>query len=487
MNNTFKISIRPKSSILVRYRDSPYKLEGALAEFVDNSTDSYFKHKDILSSIGQNSCNVTIEIEPDKITILDNAFGMNINDFKRSVILDSPPDDISGRSEKGMGLKTAATWLGNYWSVETSEYGSELGFFAQVNVNEIEKEAPEEIEATEFNCEKEKHYTKVVIKNLRKNIKSSAVNKVTNLLSKMYSLDIRNKELVLILNKEPLRYELPELWCDPKTQEPKKREFSIEFTFDNNAYSAYGWVGVRKKGSTENEGLSIIRRGRAIETGYKPKKLFGGPNSYSQQRLIGEIHLDNWDVTHIKNGIQWEGGLEDKLLEEIKCEIKDIIKFSEELRVKKEYESPEAKSKMAKNNQNSFKVLREIDAVEQKKENFKTKEIEKTNDKKIDYIENPIVEIPFKDKTYKFEIIYENNYTNDWLTIENTNEIDKYRIILNIDLDFFKKYNEDRKNAEFLQKIAVTIATALLLSKENGNQDYYTVLDALNRIIKVAK
>lgn len=45
MNNTFKIQIRPKSSILAKYRDLPYKLEGALAEFVDNSTDSFFKHK----------------------------------------------------------------------------------------------------------------------------------------------------------------------------------------------------------------------------------------------------------------------------------------------------------------------------------------------------------------------------------------------------------------------------------------------------------
>lgn len=93
----------------------------------------------------------------------------------------------------------------------------------------------------------------------------------------------------------------------------------------------------------------------------------------------------------------------------------------------------------------------------------------------------------FKNKTYKFEIIYENNLTNDWITIEKTNEIDKYRIILNVELEYFKTYNEDRKKVEFLQKIAVTIATALLLSKENGNQDYYTVLDALNTIVKKVK
>lgn len=489
MNNTFKIQIRPKSSILARYRDLSYKLEGAIAEFIDNSTDSFFKHKNELEQIGQKNCKVIIDIETDKITIVDNAFGMNLNDFKRSVVLDSPPDDTSGRSEKGMGLKTAATWLGDYWSVETSEYGSEKGFFAELNVNEIKRDAPEEIEASEFECNKDKHYTIITIKKLRKKIGGQAVNKLVNSLSRMYSLDIREKELVLIVNKTCLKYELPELWCNPETHEPYKKNFTIEFWYDNNMYSAYGWAGIREKGSIENEGFSIIRKGRALKIGYKPKKIFGGPNSYSQQRLIGEIHLDGWDVTHIKSDVQWEGGLEDKLLDEIKEQIKDIIKLAEERRVLKEYETPEAKNKMAKNNQDSFKKLKEIDTSESKKILQVPYHIEPTIEynqgKKVD--EDPIINISFKNITYSFEIVYQNNHTNDWITIEKTNIPDRYRLILFIELDYFKSYNDDRKKVEFLQKIAVTIATSLLLSKENGNQDFYVVLDALNTIVKITK
>jgi|GEM_PF-6503576 len=33
---------------------------------------------------------------------------MEIEDFKRAIILNSPPKDKSGRNEFGMGLKTAA-------------------------------------------------------------------------------------------------------------------------------------------------------------------------------------------------------------------------------------------------------------------------------------------------------------------------------------------------------------------------------------------
>lgn len=493
MNNTIKIKIRPKSSILGKYKDLPYKIEESLAEFIDNSTDSYFKHKEILNSIGQTSCKVEIDIQPDKIIIKDNAYGMNETDFKRALVLDSPPRDKSGRSEKGMGLKTAATWLGSYWSVQTTEYGSCKEFFAQMNVDEIEKEAPEEIDAKVSNCDANEHYTIITIKNLRKDIKANAIEKANVSLSSMYSNDIRNKELILIVNKIKLAYEIPELWRDSKTNEEYKKNFSVEFPFGKQKYSAYGWIGIRKKGSTQNEGLSIVRKGRALRINYKPKILFGGPNSYSQQRLIGEINLDDWDVTHLKNDIQWEGGLEEQLLEEIKKETKDILKLAEELRAKKDYESSDAKAKMAKNNQNSFKNLKDTDTTESNKDSqidALQKEIDLTSEKQLknEYIIenpiNPIIEIPFKNKKYSFEIIYDKKISDDWITIETTNEVDKYRLILNIEFDYFKTYNDERKKVEFLQKIAITIAMALILSKENGNHDYYRVLDALNIIVR---
>lgn len=494
MSSIFRISIRPKSSILAKYRDLPYKLEEALAEFIDNSTDSFFKNKDKLNAIGQKACRVDILVEPNQITITDNAFGMNINDFKRSVVLDSPPEDTSGRSEKGMGLKTAATWLGNTWSVKTTEYGNNVGFFAQLNVNEIEKEAPEEIMATEFDCDKALHYTVITIKNLRKNITTNALNKTMDKLSQMFSMDIRNKELILTINKQQLKYEFPEFWLDPKTQEPYKQNFSVDFSYDGRKYYAYGWIGIRKTGSLTNEGFSIIRKGRAIRTGYKPKKIFGGPNSYSQQRLIGEIYLDKWDVTHIKNDIQWEGGLEDKLLDKVKKEINHIMRLAESLRISKDYESPEAQTTIAKQNENKFKGLKNVDTVASPTTSptspILTATEEKTNKEETQEpiaIENPVITIPFKNKVYEFEISYFDNLTNDWITIEKTNEPDKYRIILNIELEYFKSYNDDRKKVEFLQKIAVSISTALLLSKENGNDDYYIMLDFLNRIVKNVK
>ena len=39
------VNIEPGSSILGTYRDQSYKLEGAFAEFIDNSTQSFFNNR----------------------------------------------------------------------------------------------------------------------------------------------------------------------------------------------------------------------------------------------------------------------------------------------------------------------------------------------------------------------------------------------------------------------------------------------------------
>jgi len=39
----------------------------------------------------------------------------------------------------------------------------------------------------------------------------------------------------------------------------------------------------------------------------RPEFIFGTGNSYRRQRLIGEIHLEGFEVSHTKDGFQWGG------------------------------------------------------------------------------------------------------------------------------------------------------------------------------------
>ena len=107
------INIRPTTSVYATYKNIRYDPWTAIAEFVDNSTQSYYDNIERLESTKYwDGLTVDIEYKRDKINgdrliIRDDAYGMDFHDFKRAIMLDSPPKRKS-RSEFGMGLKTAA-------------------------------------------------------------------------------------------------------------------------------------------------------------------------------------------------------------------------------------------------------------------------------------------------------------------------------------------------------------------------------------------
>lgn len=53
------------------------------------------------------------------------------------------------------------------------------------------------------------------------------------------------------------------------------------------------------------------------EDGYKPYEIFGAPNSFESQRLIGELHIVNVPVTHTKDALLWEGNDEDTFVRKL--------------------------------------------------------------------------------------------------------------------------------------------------------------------------
>ena len=79
-----KINIRPTSGVYATYRRLSYQPWTAIAEFVDNSTQSFYDHKEELMQAKYfKGLIIDIEYKEDRIngdslTILDNAYGMGI-------------------------------------------------------------------------------------------------------------------------------------------------------------------------------------------------------------------------------------------------------------------------------------------------------------------------------------------------------------------------------------------------------------------------
>ena len=342
-----KINIRPTTGVYATYKNIKYDPWTAIAEFVDNSTQSYYDNLERLRATKYwNGLNVEIIYEKnsttgDKIIIRDNAYGMNFRDFQRAIVLDSPPKK-SSRSEFGMGLKTAACWFGSNWSVESTELGSGVKYYAEVDVEALHKYKNEEIEVEEEACKPKEHGTTITIWNLNRTITSRQIGKTKDQLRGMYRVDLRTGDIVISYNGEELMYEDPNILHESLpdgTEKEWKKQIDFDVPYKEGSLNVNGFVAIRETASTSAAGFALIRRGRVIiggyENAYRPEEIFDKPNSFIYQRLFGELNLDDWPVTQTKDAFDWYSGLEDGLIEKLNEVCADYKKKAKEYRVGK--------------------------------------------------------------------------------------------------------------------------------------------------------
>ena len=96
-----------------------------------------------------------------------------------------------------------------------------------------------------------------------------------------------------------------------------------EINFDlGGGQKASGFAALRETASISSAGFALFRRNRVIQgsgdEGYRPEYIFKKANSFTYQRLFGELHLEGFDVSHTKDGFRWEDSEEAflQLLEE---------------------------------------------------------------------------------------------------------------------------------------------------------------------------
>src|SRR5687767_11048353 len=110
------ISIRPGVKVLSVLKHLNYKPWFALAEFVDNSLQSYIANRSALRKVEGRDFQLRVAIKIDgedggSITIRDNAAGIAAKDYARAFRTAEIPDNVDGLSEFGMGMKSAACWF----------------------------------------------------------------------------------------------------------------------------------------------------------------------------------------------------------------------------------------------------------------------------------------------------------------------------------------------------------------------------------------
>lgn len=315
------VSIRPQVTVLAVLKYLEYETWFALAEFVDNSIASYLSRKsELIETEGKDFClEVKIEIDENQnsITIRDNAAGIEHSAYARAFRAAEIPPDTTGLSEFGMGMKSAACWFADEWSVRSTAIGEDKEKTVCFDMKRIFEDKLEELEVEVHSANKNHHYTIIKLNNVNKLPRRRGVGKVKEHLASIYRYFIRRGVLVLTVNNEILKYKEPNILCSTRYDDPKgnpilwKRD--IDFPIDNNL-KVHGFVAIREKASTQQAGFALFRRGRVIEgsydNGFRPEFIFGNPNSFRYQRVFGELHLEGFDVSFTKKGIKWDDNLD---------------------------------------------------------------------------------------------------------------------------------------------------------------------------------
>lgn len=325
------INIEIGTDSITSYKRLAYTPWHAIAELVDNSTQSYFDNRDVLDVANKKYprplvVKVDYDIDNEILRVEDNAMGMSYSELKRALKVAKPPVNTSGRSKYGMGLKTAASWIGNLWMVKTKKLGETIEHSITVDVENIVAGNNDLHHKKRTGIPKNKHYTIIEIRKHNRKFKGQTLGKIERYLSSMYREDFRNKVMSLYWrDKELFWKELDDKLLKDHDGNPYSQEFNFVIEEDGIIRTARGWVGVLEEGSRSNAGFSILHSGRVVRgwpDSWRPETLYGqqqGSNDLVNQRLVGEIHLDDFDVSHTKDDILWLGEQEDlvqnKLLE----------------------------------------------------------------------------------------------------------------------------------------------------------------------------
>lgn len=324
MANNVSIATRPLVYSAFRYINN--KVWTALAEYIDNSLQSFLNHREELEKInhdGKLNVSINLDFDNDTITIKDDAYGIEEANYERAFELANIPLDANGLNEFGMGMKVSSVWLSDKWSVETSAFGENVKKTFVFDLKEVVDNEETELPIAVEDADSTDHYTIVTLKQLTNNKPSSRqLNNIKKHLASIYTKFIREGIINLTVNDELLEYH--ELAClnapyyktpnGPSVLWRKEICFKAPKPDNKGMYVVKGFVGLLETMSTSiDNGFLLFRRDRVIGTSYedryRPEDLCGQVGSPRFKRIFGELYLEGFDVSFTKNSFQEDDDL----------------------------------------------------------------------------------------------------------------------------------------------------------------------------------
>ncbi len=310
---------------LRNYQRMPYTFWGALGEFVDNSIQAYFDEKKAMDKLlkkEKKTLDIRIDYDPDNqsLTVIDNSSGIKKERIEQafeigSVINDRDNAD-SSLGQFNIGMKAAAIWMADEWSIETKRFDNEDRLEMCIVNEDVFNGKDEIVQQISKHHKKFDHFTMLSFEKLRQSPDKNQLDKTKRYLASTYR-EFLGKKINIFWGDEPLVW-TPFILRKRKDGKDYKWTFSGDLP-DHTGHSrrVSGWIGILGEGKTNPKGLaggrtqagfSIMRRGRMIEgypDGWRPPSIFGleAPNNTINQRITGEITFNDGNVSYDKSFI----------------------------------------------------------------------------------------------------------------------------------------------------------------------------------------
>jgi len=497
------VNIRPSVGYLSILQAINYRAWYAIAEFVDNSLQSYLHSKTKLKKLHGNNfkLKIAIYVTPTKIKIVDNAAGIGEEDYQRAFRAAARPENRQGLSEFGMGMKTAACWFSKNWVVQTKPLGEKNLKIVKWDITNIVNDDIEELDVKKTPLPVNQHYTEITLTDLNRVPRGQTIKKIKDHLASMYRCFLEKNEVEIRYNNEKLKYTKPEALqapyfrdIDEQKKNPKKINWEKKFDFKyGNKKNATGFASIRETASTKDAGFALFRRNRLIKgvgenEGYRPLEIFKAPNSFIYQRVFGEIHLNDEDVTHTKDDFQWTPEDETiflkKLKEELEKEPKAILSQADRFRKDRrsrdlKIQSEEGLGSSIKKMQGGIAVLEDYTPPKQPPISTKLPEAKSKQRKRKT--------IRFEGNDWTIEQIL--NYDKDeteWLKISEIGKKKKeIQIQISMTMGFTAQYFGDQPDEiEGMLLMASYIALAEVVARNRGDSKAHNVRSYLNEILR---
>ena len=494
-----KINIRPSVSILSALRHLNYKIWFALAEFVDNSIDSFLKYQKEIKEIEHPDFKLIVEIKIDsnnkKIIISDNAAGIHQQDFARAFRTAELPPDNTGLSEFGMGMKSASCWFSNYWQVTSTALGEDFERIVIFDINKIVNDRIEELVVKNKKENANIHKTTIELFDIHNIPRKKTLGKIKNHLSSIYRDFFRRGILDLHFNGELLEYSDPKTLNAPyyKNSDNEsilwKREIPENFEVRKGLIIKKGFVAILDKMKVGKSGLALFRRGRVImgsaDDGYKPYEIFGQAGSFKDKRIFGELHIEGFQVSHTKDAFKNDNDMQlfIELIADFLNETPSLLRQAEGYRARvtnKQYEKT-AQNVVKKTVKTASEHLtKPLNEIRKKEPELDTKQNELKNIEKNNS-SHEFFNISFNsiDWQISVELSWENNPTN-WIEIrdkfiKNYYNDKLYKNVRKIGIRLALKHpfiisfaGIDKSRLEPLLRLAVAIAISEIAVKDSG-------------------